>query len=435
MLYRILPDEKGSCRDEPTMARLRRRSSRSASAMKKTISAPSPAYISTSKESATTDRVQIQVRAKVICNSDNLHGLYQEQQQQQLSKPEEFVTTVYNADAPPPRRHQLQEDMWSEEALQEAFDLWKLSDDEIAEFMDLARRLKDCSHHFKYDPHIVLRFMTGPNGKDAENSFRQMIQWRKENNIDKVLDEYKPHPLLLEHNPTAILKDYDRDGDPIYVERGGAADGLGMLRWFSREELMRYAVWTRELNTQGAWLEEYERRQGRKVKDLTVVYDLKGLNANHLRPQVLDFFGAVQTLNAERYPGSIKRVIIIRAPKIFQICWKIVRHFFPQSAQEKMIFAGKDYHEVLEKYMDLDVLPPCIYEHGKGEAAAGLPPRMEGGMLPPVEKGGPLRAKAPLGSVVNSSPSAKPFQAMETSDTSNSDATEQGSLSDNSYSQ
>ena len=32
--------------------------------------------------------------------------------------------------------------------------------------------------------------------------------------------------------------------------------------------------------------------------------------------------------------------------------------------------------------MDLEVLPPCIWEGGKGEAATGLPPHMEGGIIP-----------------------------------------------------
>ena len=70
--------------------------------------------------------------------------------------------------------------------------------------------------------------------------------------------------------------------------------------------------------------------------------------------------------------------------------------------------------------MDLDVLPPCIYDEGKGEAAAGLPPRMEGGMLPDevlVAPSSPLPKD-------HSSPSNKSYQTY-----ASFEATELGSLS------
>ena len=145
---------------------------------------------------------------------------------------------------------------------------------------------------------------------------------------------------------------------------------------------MEFTIYTPELNTRGAWIKDYERRQGHKIRDVTVVYDLKGLNAGHLKPTVLEFFGEVQKMNQEKYPGPLKRMIIIRAPSIFRYVWLVARNFFPQSSREKMIFAGKNYLKELEKYIELDVLPPCIYEHGKGKPAPGLPPRMEGGIIP-----------------------------------------------------
>lgn len=48
-----------------------------------------------------------------------------------------------------------------------------------------------------------------------------------------------------------------------------------------------------------------------------------------------------------------------------------------------MVFSNpKNYLEVLEKYIDLDILPPCIYSDGKGCVAIGMPPRLEGGLIP-----------------------------------------------------
>lgn len=320
-----------------------------------------PATVNTNTSSS------VRVRAKSICNSSNLNRLHSERQSSSSSSPV---------------RAKRREDPWSEANLQEAIELWELDEKQVARLMYLKEELKDCAHHFKYDPHIILRFMTSPKGADTIPLFRKMIQWRLDNNVDPMLETYKPNQILLDYNPTAILRDYDRDGDPIYVERGGATDGPGMLKHFTKEEIMEYTIYTRELNTQGAWIQEYEKRQGRKVRDVTVVYDLKGLNAGHLNPSVLQFFGEVQHMNQTKYPGPLKRMIIIRAPSIFRYIWAMAKHFFPQSSRDKMIFAGKNYHKELEKYIELDVLPPCIYEHGKGCPAPGLPPRMEGGAIP-----------------------------------------------------
>ena len=314
---------------------------------------------------------EVLVRATSICNSENLDRLHR--QMRESGSP--CVATSSSRRVHP-------EDPWSEANLREAIELWKLNDDEVARLKELQHNLKDCAHHFKYDPHIVLRFMTSPLGKDAEPLFRKMVQWRIENKIDSFLDDYKPDPILVDYNTTAILKDYDYDGDPIYVERGGMTDGYGMLKRFSKEQLMDYAIYTRELNTQGAWISDYEQRQGHKVKDVTVVYDLKGMNTHHLNPQVLNFFGQIMALNSEKYPGPLKRMIIIRAPALFRFAWTIVKNFFPQSSRDKMVFAGKHPEKILAKYMDLKVLPACICEGGEGEVAIGLPPKIEGGVIP-----------------------------------------------------
>ncbi|CAB9531082.1 SEC14-like protein 2 [Seminavis robusta] len=357
----------------------------------------------------------VRVRAKSICNSTNLDQLHLERRQLTASISCTSIPSLAGTAS-----RSLDEDPWSEKNVQAAIDLWELTDEQVDRLKELQLNLKDCSHHFKYDPHIILRYMTSPLGHDAEPLFRKMVQWREDNNIDNMLHEYNPPQILLDYNTAAILKDYDREGDPIYVERGGATDGHGFLKRFTRDELMEFMIYTRELNTQGYWIDEYERRQGRKVRDVTVVYDLKGLNSHHLSPQVLQFFKDVQSMNQERYPGPIKRMIIIRAPAIFRVCWNVVKHFFPPSSRKKMIFAGKHYHKDLEKYIDLEVLPPCIWEGGKGEPAPGLPRRIVGGPIPDHVR----RDDQPQTTIVSTPP--PPTKPLQTNDSF--EGTEQGSL-------
>lgn len=79
-------------------------------------------------------------------------------------------------------------------------------------------------------------------------------------------------------------------------------------------------------------------------------------------------------------------MIIIRAPALFRMGWALVKHIFPAPARKKMIFAGDDYLDVLDHFVNLDVLPPCINPVGHGCTAIGMP-KMIGECDPGQKKG------------------------------------------------
>lgn len=195
----------------------------------------------------------------------------------------------------------------------------------------------------------------------------------------------------------------------IYLERGGAIDGQGLLKRFSQEELMKHAIWLREVHSSGAWVDQYEREKGRSIKDITVIYDLKGLSIRHYNPSVLAWFQSHMAMTEDNYPGPIKRIIIIRAPSIFRMVWSVVKHFFPKCSRDKMVFSGSNDHmKVLGKYMNVSHLPRCINPNGQGGPAIGMPDNcFEAGKIPDsVGKGG--KNYTPTNTWVN--PHLKPVQ-------------------------
>jgi len=196
-------------------------------------------------------------------------------------------------------------DPWSEPMLVKTMQLWELSVLDQQKLRSLQTKLADVKHAWN-TPEVVLGFALTTGWETAEAKFRTMIQWRLDNDVDSLLTNYQPNRLMLDNSPIAFLKDYDREGDPIYVERGGAIDVKGMLNRFSKEELMRHAIWLREVHGNGEWVKEYERRQGRECRHVTVVYDLQGLNRQHLNPSVLGFFIEFMQITEDYYPGPIK---------------------------------------------------------------------------------------------------------------------------------
>ncbi|CAB9531077.1 SEC14-like protein [Seminavis robusta] len=241
-----------------------------------------------------------------------------------------------------PAKAESYEARWNQANVIEAVQLWKLNPSDQQKFFVLQKKLQDVQHPWN-DPHVVLGFVEAFGFPAAEQKFRKMIEWRLRNKVDSLLKEYHPNPLLMDHSPVAFLADYDHEGDPIYCERGGACDAKGLLKRFSKEQLMRHSIWLREVQSDGAWLDDYKEQMGRPVVSITVVYDLQGLCGRHLQPNVISFFQRLMNITEEYYPGPVKRVIVIRSPPIFRTVWAVVKHFFSEESRQKMIFANKDY--------------------------------------------------------------------------------------------
>jgi hypothetical protein len=72
--------------------------------------------------------------------------------------------------------------------------------------------------------------------------------------------------------------------------------------------------------------------------------------------------------------------------------WAIAKNFFDPWAVAKMTFTGpEDAEEKLSRFLDLEVLPPCISpKYGKGKAAEGMPQRFEGGIPPSMDYAEPI---------------------------------------------
>lgn len=84
-----------------------------------------------------------------------------------------------------------------------------------------------------------------------------------------------------------------------------------------------------------------------------------------------------------------QRIILLRTPKIFKYVWSFVRPFLDQNVQDSVIITTQsDYLDVLQKYIELEDLPPCIASQGQ---AGGMKGYFEKVSL----KGGPLQKHKP----------------------------------------
>lgn len=291
---------------------------------------------------------------------------------------------------------------WSPEAIAAVVKVWELTKKEQTDFITLRDQLlKDdddtiengaaaaatVKSHHKNRPSEVVRFLRARPGKIdfAESMFRAMIAWRIENNVDSILQDYQPDQKMLDYYPGAILQGYDKEGDPVYVGRIGVTDGAGILKQYGREEMIRHAIWMRELVCTGEWIMLYEQEQARPVRRITLIEDLEGLSimSQMNNRAMLSVYGEIMRLDQDNYPETAKKLIIIRAPALFRMVWAIFKHFFDAGVVQKMVFCGSsDYEKVLEEYVDLSILPEAVVAQGQGKATEGMPSKFEGGPLP-----------------------------------------------------
>ena len=125
-------------------------------------------------------------------------------------------------------------------------------------------------------------------------------------------------------------------------------------------------------------------------------------------------------------------MVIIRAPSIFRFAWQTIKHFFSEESRQQMIFADSNYLEELSKWMDIDVLPPCINPNGHGTTAVGMPKNMDCDIIPAhIGKGGVGYVSTSAGGISPASPSiSKDDTASLCSTTDDSDSDDENKLAD-----
>jgi hypothetical protein len=278
-------------------------------------------------------------------------------------------------------------DDWSEESLHYVAKWWKATPEEVEKLLALKDRLDDI-HHFTNHPKFVIYFLRDRHGNvdHAETKFRNMVAWRLEEHVDDIFERYQPPELMLDHFPVTCLKDYDKEGDPIWLERPGASDAWGVYQRWGRRNMELFNIWIRELPLRGVFCKEYERRQQRPPTKMLVILDLHGYNSRHMKSSMLPILKDVLRVIQDCYCGMAKKIIVIRAPAIFKVVWAIVHHFCDENLKSLLLFAThNNYMEILDEYVDRDVLPSCIWPEGKGVAAYGMPQELEGHGLLPLE--------------------------------------------------
>lgn len=223
----------------------------------------------------------------------------------------------------------------------------------------------------------VLRFLRARdfNLDKARELLCQSLTWRKQHQVDFLLDTWQ-RPQLLQDYYTGGWHHHDRDGRPLYILRLGQMDTKGLVRALGEEVLLRQVL---SINEEGLRrCEENTRVFGRPISCWTCLVDLEGLNMRHLwRPGIKALLRIIEVVEAN-YPETLGRLLILRAPRVFPVLWTLVSPLIDENTRKKfLVYAGNDYQGPggLVDYIDREVIPDFL----GGDCMCDIP---EGGLVP-----------------------------------------------------
>lgn len=204
--------------------------------------------------------------------------------------------------------------------------LGELTPMQESKLLDLENRIKENEEYKTPDHQTILRFLKARDF-NVEKSYQMLIEslkWRRENEIDKLLQLYKTPSVISKHFPGG-WHHYDNDGKPLYVLRLGHMDVKGLLKSVGEEGLLRLTLHICEEGLQ--LMKESTKELEKPISNWCLLVDLEGLSMRHLwRPGVKALLRIIETVE-KNYPETMGRVLIVRAPRVFPILWTLISTF------------------------------------------------------------------------------------------------------------
>uniref|UniRef100_A0A3P8ZBL4 SEC14-like lipid binding 7 n=1 Tax=Esox lucius TaxID=8010 RepID=A0A3P8ZBL4_ESOLU len=194
--------------------------------------------------------------------------------------------------------------------------------------------------------HYLLRWLRGKSETHLE--FRKRIK------ADTIIEDWKP-PEVIQRYVSGGMCGYDLEGSPIWYDIIGPLDPKGLMLSCTKQDFMRTKI--RDTELLRIECQKQTEKLGKSVEMVTLIYDCEGLGLKHLWKPALEAYGEILTMFEENYPEGLKRVFLIKTPKLFPMAYNLVKHFLSEETRRKICILGSNWQEELRKYIDPEQLP------------------------------------------------------------------------------
>ncbi|XP_034565748.1 SEC14-like protein 2 isoform X2 [Notolabrus celidotus] len=204
--------------------------------------------------------------------------------------------------------------------------------------------------------HYLLRWLRARsfNVQKSEVMIRKHVDFRRKMNVENIISDWKP-PEVIENYVSGGMCGYDREGSPIWYDVIGPLDPKGLLLSATKQDFLKTKIrhtelLQRECRTQSEKLEK-------NIESITLIYDCEGLGLKHIWKPAIEAYGEILTMFEENYPEGLKRVFLIKAPRMFPMAYNLIKHFLCEETRRKIVVLGGNWQDILRKHIDPDQLP------------------------------------------------------------------------------
>uniref|UniRef100_A0A3B5MGQ2 Uncharacterized protein n=1 Tax=Xiphophorus couchianus TaxID=32473 RepID=A0A3B5MGQ2_9TELE len=168
---------------------------------------------------------------------------------------------------------------------------------------------------------------------------------KSENMIRKVIEKYVSGGMC----------GYDREGSPIWYDVIGPLDPKGLLLSATKQDFLKTKI--RHIEMLQRECRRQSEKLGKNIESITLIYDCEGLGLKHIWKPAIETYGEILTMYEDNYPEGLKRVLLIKAPKMFPMAYNLIKHFLCEETRRKIVVLGSSWQEALRKHIDPDQLP------------------------------------------------------------------------------
>lgn len=237
-----------------------------------------------------------------------------------------------------------------------------LSADQAATLEIFTRNVQDLADAgARVDQATLLRYLRAKKFQlqKAETLFRKAMQWRKDNDLDRIATHWDLEAYERTLAPWWLsggIIGVGLQGQPVALER------IGRCKWPHMCDALPFEV-LQKLDAVHcmrclAAVEEDSLRRGVPFTGTTLVVDLHGFGWDQAQPRAAYMLSQMTTARTLIMPETVKELLFIRTPQAFVYAWSAFGHLLDPNTKHKVQMATEaDTLPLLRKYLRDDQIP------------------------------------------------------------------------------
>jgi len=185
----------------------------------------------------------------------------------------------------------------------------------------------------------------------------QAYKFRKDAGLDTILKDYTPDPELVKLFAYEIVG-YDKEGCPVICSDVQPHNPKKIIQKYGKEGLVKFQDYNIEKVAQAVWDKHTKEKP---VQQVLAIVDAKKFTFKQLTSPGATELALEQIQRVEpNYPGVLKLLVVVNAPKVAKIAYKIVKPFVPERTIKNVKLFPKCNAKVkkfLLQYIDIEELP------------------------------------------------------------------------------